>query len=141
MALTSKGFTLLELLVVLVILGLSAAVATPALIKLVDSLNNENRRDQARLYMQSLPLEAMRRGEPRQLTATQGYSPLREALGPEAAAAMGEDFRQARVWIPEGIRYQPNGACTGGATHWELPGGLRFTLAVEPPQCRPRLES
>mgnify|MGYP006432140845 CR=1 FL=1 len=133
------GFTLLELLVVVVSLGLSAAVATPALIKLVNSLERETRQDAARLYLQQLPLTALREHQTRQFEATQGFQPLGQVLGGQAQQRLGEDFNGARVWLPERIVYYPNGACSGGELRWELADNSRFTLVLPEPQCQPQL--
>lgn len=138
---SSRGFTLLEMMVVLVILALGAAVATPALLKLVDSMGRENNRDRVARYLQQLPVNVMRDARALTLAETGGYVPLAEALDRAAVEQLGPELDGARVWIPEPIDYRSNGACTGGSIHWELAGDYRFTLELRPPLCRPQLRT
>lgn len=133
----SRGFTLLELLVVLVILALGAAVATPAVVKMVDSLNQKARREAVAIYLESLPLAAMRAGREHRLAATNGYVWVEKALGRDAARQLGEELDGARVWVERPIVYRANGACTGGTLHWQLPSDERFSFELEAPLCRP----
>ena len=58
----NQGFTLLELMVVLLILGLGAAVATPALVRLADALAERNQQDQVVMLLQNLPVGVMKQG-------------------------------------------------------------------------------
>ncbi|PVY79071.1 general secretion pathway protein G [Tamilnaduibacter salinus] len=135
------GFTLLELMVVLLILALGAAVATPAVMRLADKLGERNERDQLALYLQNLPVAVMNRGQGFSLESTQGYIPLRNAAAssPLPLPDLGEGY--PRIWVPDDVEYRPNGACTGGVIHWELSGGKRFSHALEAPLCRPRSET
>lgn len=135
-----RGFTLLELLVVLVILALAATIATPAVMKLTDSVGRKNKRDLIVMYLQELPVSAMRSGT-QSLLETSGYQPVDEVLGSDAERRLGPDLNGSRVWVPQRIDYRSNGACNGGVTHWELPDGQRITLELSAPLCRPRVVS
>lgn len=137
-----RGFTLLELLVVLMILALGAAVATPAVMRLVASVGRQNQIDQAMLVLQSLPVTAMRQNRAVELPETSGYSPALAVLAQgnqtiQWPAETQEALRDFRIWLPQPITYRANGACTGGDTYWELAGGFRLLIRLEAPVCRP----
>lgn len=134
----SHGFTLLELLVVLVILGLGAAVATPSLVRLADKLDDRNKEDQLTLYLQGLPVAVMKRGGRFVLPATEGYVSLRNTVQNSPVLLPEGNSGYPRIWVPKQIEYRPNGACTGGTIYWELSGGERFTHELKAPVCRPR---
>lgn len=142
----SKGFTLLELMVVLLILGLGAAVATPAVMRLVESVGRQNQIDQVMLVMQGLPIAAMKQNQSLVLPQTSGYQPASQLFDgsgngmrwpAETEAALQGALEGARIWLPGNITYRANGACTGGEAHWELAGGARVTLTLKAPVCRP----
>lgn len=135
-----RGFTLLELLVVLVVLGLAAAVATPSLVRLVDRLGERNEQDQLSLYLQNLPVAVMRQGGEYRVPATAGYVPAREALAGSPVELPPSAAERLLIWVPGVIHYRPNGACTGGTLYWELNGGRRVTHQLDAPLCRPRVE-
>lgn len=138
----AAGFTLLELMVVLVILGLGAAVATPAVMRMVESVSRQNQIDQAMLVLQRLPVEAMKQNRTLELAQTPGYQPAIEVFSkaghgtqwsPETRAALAE----LRIWLPDSIKYRANGACTGGDTYWEMADGFKVSLTLTAPVCRP----
>lgn len=136
------GFTLLELMVVLLILALGAAVATPAVMRLVESVGRQNQIDQAMLVFQRLPVAAMRQNRSLELPQTSGYQPASELLtnvdgGLQWPAETEAVLEGSRVWLPGPITYRVNGACTGGDIHWELAGGFKLTLILKAPVCRP----
>ena len=131
-----RAFTLLELLVVLVILGLAAAVATPSLTRLVDSLGERDNRDQLMNWLRSVPVTVMRERSPRRLPQTTGFAPAGLVLGPDAAETLS-NLDGLEVWIPRAIDYRLNGACTGGVMHWRLPGKEQITFDLPAPYCQP----
>tara|TARA_R100000306_G_scaffold62419_1_gene69907 strand:+ start:3507 stop:3932 length:426 start_codon:yes stop_codon:yes gene_type:complete len=135
------GFTLLELMVVLVILGLGAALATPALVRLADKLGERNERDELAQYLQNLPVAVMNRGQAFRIEATQGYVTLNSVTEGSPLAPPETSEGYPRVWVPRDLEYRPNGACTGGIVHWELSGGRRFSHRLAAPLCRPRSEA
>lgn len=137
---SSTGFTLLELLVVLVVLGLAAAVATPSLVRLVDRLGERNEQDQLSLYLQNLPVAVMRQGGSYQIIATPGYVPAQQVLG-NSPVELTPEAGQLRIWVPDSIHYRANGACSGGVVHWESSAGRRQVWQLDAPLCRPRIET
>ncbi|MEQ5833664.1 type II secretion system protein [Marinobacter sp. NFXS9] len=140
MARFSGGFTLLELMVVLLILALGAAVATPSLMRLADRLGERNERDALSQYLQDLPVAVMKAGEHFTLDATDGYVVLPRAFHGSPVPLPEVDEGYPRVWIPQTIEYRPNGACTGGNIHWELGEGRRFSQILSAPVCRPQVQ-
>ena len=137
----NQGFTLLELMVVLLILGLGAAVATPALVRLADALAERNQQDQIVMLLQNLPVGVMKQGGAFSLPSTSGFVPYQEVFQGAPASLPREDAGSMRVWVPSEIEYRANGACTGGAIHLELEAGKRVTYQLAPPLCRPRIEA
>jgi len=135
------GFTLLELMVVLLILGLGAALATPALVKLADKLGERNERDQLAQFLQNLPVAVMNSGQTYRIDATEGYVTLDSATTNSPLAPPETNEGYPRIWVPRDLEYRPNGACTGGTVHWELSGGRRFSQTLEAPLCRPRSDT
>ena len=140
------GFTLLELMVVLVILGLGAAIATPAVMRLVESVSRQNQIDQAMLVLQGLPVAAMKQNRTLELPQTPGYQPAIEVFGKAEQGAQWSSETQAalaelRIWLPGSIKYRANGACTGGDTYWEMADGFKVTLTLTAPVCRPQQAS
>lgn len=136
-----RGFTLLELMVVLVVLALGATMATPALMRLADRLGERNQEDQLSLFLQNLPVAVMNRGSEYVIEATGGYVALDNVLGQAPVPLPEFSGDTPRIWIPHDIRYRPNGACTGGTMYWELGSGQRITHELEAPLCRPRSDT
>lgn len=134
----SRGFTLLELMVVLLVLGVAAAIATPSLVRLVDRLGERSEQDRLSLYLQNLPVAVMRQGGSYRLAPSSGYVPARELLG-NAPAVLPEEAEGLLVWVPAAIEYRSNGACTGGILYQQLSGGRRLTYRLDAPLCRPRV--
>lgn len=134
------GFTLLELMVVLVILALGAAVATPAVMRLVDSLSEREERDALAIYLGQLPVAVMNAGEAFTLPRTSGYVAARSGLSDLPGGVPAGSGNYPKVWVPEDIDYLPNGACSGGVVHWELEGGQRFSQSLSAPLCQPEAD-
>lgn len=134
------GFTLLELMVVLLILALGAAVATPAVMRLVDSLSEREDRDALATYLGKLPVAAMNTGEAFTLLRTSGYVAARSGLGNLPGGVPAGNGSYPKIWVPRDIEYRPNGACSGGVVHWELESGQRFSQLLNAPLCQPEAD-
>lgn len=134
-----SGFTLLELLVVLVLLGLAAAVATPAMLRLADAAEGKTARDQVRQYMHRFPVVAMHRGQSLTLPATTGYR-SGQWLSEHTGTALPELLSDAQFALEEPITYRSNGACTGGTVHWRV-DDRELTFHLEAPLCLPEPEA
>ncbi|KQV47063.1 hypothetical protein ASC95_26525 [Pelomonas sp. Root1217] len=96
------GFTLLELLVVLLLLGLAAGMVAPNASRWLDAAQERGWRADLKAYLETLPLRAFRSGEVLSIDAAQ----LRKAV-PEPVGI------QLRVDKP--LRYGASGMAVGGA--------------------------
>ena len=136
------GFTLLELIVVLVVLGLLAALAMPNLTRLYDGTVRKTQRDHILDQFAALGQEAMLHGR--------GYRVFGTADAAEAAdpLALETDYAPYPLEVPEGwqVRLErplvvhANGVCLGGTltlAHADAPP-LRIELA--PPYCRVEID-
>ncbi len=130
-AAVSRGFTLVEILVVLVIVGLTTGLVVPRLVDLPQRLQVANERKRLLARIEGLGYRAYTEG--RGLT-------LREpARQPGAAAA------ETPLEIPEGwklgveapIQYLANGACGGGVVAITSPRGDEERFRLLPPVCKP----
>ncbi len=94
-----RGFTLLELLVVLSLIGLIAGVVAPRFINLGDKLSIKNQRLEVRQKINGLPLLALRKGMTLRIDSER--APLSLPQGWRVTAATP-------------VTYQSNGVCLGG---------------------------
>lgn len=119
-----RGFTLLEVLVVLVILGLAAAIVAPPLARTVDRVRESGDREDLRRGLERLPLHAREQG--RGLAFAAG-TPL---------PAQGRPWPEGwRVVAATPLRIEASGFCHGGEVQAAGPTGpQRWRLAA--PDCR-----
>lgn len=125
----SKGFTLLELLIVMALLGLLTALALPNLINTYQSLQAAYSRDEALSQLSGLGYRAF--------LARQGF----ELSGYPPAAPLPVPLELPAGWTLRAappVRFQANGACSGGQV--ELRYQERgFQVRLEAPYCQARL--
>ena len=138
MGLGQAGFTIFELLVVIVIMGTLLTIAYPAFSRVYSRIRMAFEIDDIRRQMSQLPYEVRQSGADGILDAQSG-----ETLLSEDAAAT-EQSRRLRIILPNGwrmsiptpIRYHFSGACDGGEVTFTLPpSSIHYQLA--PPLCRP----
>lgn len=123
-----RGFTLLEVIVVLAIMGLVAAVATPAVVRGIDSWRRQAQADAVMDQLRGLPARARAAGRPIEVSdaSLAGESP---PLQVEAGWTLA---------VPEPWSVQANGVCQGGRV--ELHGdGRALALQAAAPFCDPRV--
>lgn len=119
-----RGFTLLELVVVLAILGLATALAAPNILRSVETWQARAELDRLVEQVRGLPATARSRGE-RLRIDTEGLRAENAVL----QAAEGWRLSAEEPWHVHG-----NGYCEGGAL--TLAGGSReYRLAVRAPFC------
>lgn len=118
---SQHGFTLLELLVVITLIGLIAGVVAPRFINLGDKLAFKNQGLEVRQKVNGLPLLALRSGTP--LRVDESGSPL----------TLPEGWR---VTAKKPVIYQSNGTCLGGEIEVWLGDTRRESIALRPPLCQ-----
>ena len=152
------GFTLLELLVVLALVGLVAAIAFPNLERLYAAVTRETERDYILDQFAGLGLRAMRQGRsfvvfdaagPRDSDPPDpggsGAAP-RTAGGaePDRGSSALAGLTPYAIDLPEGweIRLDPplvvraNGVCLGAVLTLRYEGEAELPIDLEPPWCR-----
>ncbi len=134
----------MELLVVLVLIGLVAGLATPRLMGMYDSMSFALERDEVLDQIRRLPHQAFRQGVRMELTR---WPLAREAEGDgsgEAAdaktseARLPDDFRLPDGWSLEAVeplQISARGICTHAAELRLIRGAFSETIRLLPPRC------
>lgn len=124
-----RGFTLLEMIVVLAILGLATALVAPAALSGIDSWRRQSELDSLLDQIRALPGNARARGKP-------------IVLSDDTLKAKDAPLRIAGDWtlsVPAPWQVGGNGVCQGG----KIAIGNRYgsrTVAVAAPFCDPTLQ-
>jgi len=127
MEISNKGFTLIEILVVLVIIGLLAGVAMPRLFAISQRYELAAQRASLLTEIGNLGYKAYSSGQPLELasmTSASNNSPISIPSG-------------WRIETKYPIRYGFNGICNGGKIALVEPEGAREEFTLNPPQCKP----
>lgn len=122
--LASRGFTLLEMLVVLVILGLAASLVAPPLARTFDRVSEAGDRDSVRRELAALPMLA-RRG------------------GVHVRIAAGQPIPSSLISVPTGwsvialteLRVESSGFCEDASVQMRGPSQV-LDLRLLAPDCR-----
>lgn len=128
--LSRRGFTLLELLVVMAIIGLMAALVGPNLQRLVGSMDRATRRDGLVADVASLSYRAYALGQSFELSDA-GLGRLLRDGNPVLAVPEGW-----RVAVAQPIQFAFNGLCSGGQVVLRAPDGVVETLRLRAPDCQ-----
>lgn len=114
----ARGFTLLELLVVMALMGLAAGLVVPAAQRGIDAAQARGIASDISAVLNGLPVRAFQRGEP--LTVNE---PALRRLVPD----LPEDWR---VVVPQPLRYGPTGVASGGQVRLVPPGRAPLAWTV-----------
>lgn len=141
----SRGYTLLEMLVVVAILGLATSLVAPAGYRMVASWNEATEVDQVLHALEALPVRARNEGRQFELEQIGAAASPADAGNADAALPGTPTPSPAPLELPEGWRMEfspalqirANGACaeTSGVLHTRRQA-LPFT--VQAPFCRIR---
>ena len=121
-----RGFTQLEMIVVLAILGLATALVAPSAIRGIDAWRRQSELDSLLDQIRALPGNARASGKP-------------ILLNDAALKAAGAPLRIAGEWtlgVPEPWSVAANGVCEGGEVTIGNDVGSR-TIVVAAPFCEP----
>jgi prepilin-type N-terminal cleavage/methylation domain-containing protein len=162
----TRGFTLLEVVVVLVIVSMTAALAFPRLSVMAASFTFATERDQFEQTLNGLPYTALRsssdqillgtytetgrdtRKQPSRspgdtldpsLRTTSLLANAREHLPPVNASFAAVPLPSGwQMEVTEPIYYRTSGFCTGGRINLFI-GRVEYTYQLRPPLCRAEL--
>lgn len=119
-----RGFTLLELLIVLALVAMMAAMVAPRLQGTYDAVARSGERAEARRQLESLPLRARDAGRAIEIPEDDAVALARELELPEGW--------QMRATAP--LRVDANGICHGVPVAVQGPG-FAETWALSTPDC------
>ena len=114
-----RGFTLLELLVVLVLVGMIAGMVGPRFIDLAERLRHRNEWQTLQQRINGLPMEVQLTGRPMALQELPWMLPA------------GWQLKTERP-----VRYLPNGVCLGGQLQLLQGDEVKRRIALTPPYCQ-----
>ncbi|MDE0029706.1 MAG: prepilin-type N-terminal cleavage/methylation domain-containing protein [Deltaproteobacteria bacterium] len=141
----ASGFTLLELLVVLLLMAMIAALAAPNLERLYTSIQGKTEREYILDQFAGLGRTALSHGRTYVVSSNRASGAESRALPePRPAAPLGPDADPYTIDLPTGwsmelsrpLLVKANGVCLGSGLTLRHEGRVDIRLALEPPYCR-----
>ena len=137
---TSRGFTLIELAVTMLVLALAAAVVAPPIGRSLDSLRLRAEVAGVTSFLRAARERAITRRDAMEITVeAEGRAlKLRPTGGPAPDPSAGATRRLASMRIAAdppsapALTFLAHGASTGGRFRMEAPGDVVYTVTVEP---------
>jgi prepilin-type N-terminal cleavage/methylation domain-containing protein len=143
----NQGFSLFELLIVLALIGMAAAVFGPSLFNQIDAARERATRDQVLSQITALAAIAQREGSAYAMGAPKAGAPVAVvATGINQVVGFNPvvlDAQVKSIEIPEGwkviverpIYFSANGYCSGGRFEIIAPSGVTEAFAIAAPFC------
>lgn len=143
MRVSTTGYTLLELLVALAILGALAGLAAPPFIRLIDQQRRLADVAQVERVIAALPMQARERA--RDLVLRPKGAAIAGVRRPDFLSPLGDPDGVDLSQLPEGWTLEPSadlwirfdGVCFGGSLRAVGPDGAAIAYRLAPPLCRP----
>lgn len=131
----SHGFTLLELLIVLVLIALISGIAGPNLHKLLGTVERVTRHDGLVADIGGLSYRAFALGQGFELSNESQHNLLNDG---NPILAVPDDWQ---VKVKQPISYTFNGFCSGGTITLIAPDNTVEQLLLDAPVCRVRSDA
>ncbi|ALG67931.2 prepilin-type N-terminal cleavage/methylation domain-containing protein [Beggiatoa leptomitoformis] len=128
-----SGFTLLELLVVLLLIGLLAGMTLPRLTNLYNTFQSASEREDILIQLNGLSYKAYQQGRIFVLTTFPASSPEKPI---DIPLVLPQGWR---VTAEKPILFRENGACNGGIVSLSYQENLSYRAELTPPFCRAHL--
>ncbi|MDM8566176.1 prepilin-type N-terminal cleavage/methylation domain-containing protein [Candidatus Halobeggiatoa sp. HSG11] len=144
--LNNHGYSLLELLVVLLVFSLLAGITVPRLVTMYDSVQVAFERDEVLSHLGELGYLAFRQSHDFTLTDYPPPVVSDEKLEKTAETQKKEPVKPSILALPEGwkirvetpILFRANGVCNGGTLQLQYQQ-QKFKIQLKSPFCQPEL--